>query len=175
MTTILKNICLLIILSGCPAFAQTTPARDSLLDHMAGEWILQGTIAGQETTHDIIAEWVLGHQYILLRETSREKDSDGKPSYEAMVFITLDQSLNQYNCLWLDNTGNGGLSGQAIGHASRNGNKIELLFKITDSNTFHTTFLYDQDTNTWHWKMDNEDNNKLESFARVKLTRKQTN
>ncbi len=175
MTTIFKNICLLILFSEFPAFAQTTLVRDSLLDHMAGEWTLQGTIGSQETTHDIIAEWVLGHQYILLRETSREKYSDGKPSYEAMVFITPDQTLNQYVCLWLDNTGNGGLSAQAVGHANRNGDKIEFLFKITDSNTFHTTFLYDNDTDTWQWKMDNEDNNKLESFARVKLTRKQIN
>jgi hypothetical protein len=171
MITIFRNICLLILLSDFQAFAQTNPVRDSLLDKMAGKWILQGTIGGQETTHDIIAEWVLGHQYIQLRETSREQDSNGKPSYEAVVFITWDQALNQYSCLWLDNTGNGGLSAQAVGHANRNGDRMEFLFKITDINTFHTTFLYDRDSDTWQWRMDNEENNKLESFARVKLTR----
>jgi hypothetical protein len=30
-----------------------------LLDHLAGQWILQGTIAGKRTTHDVQVEWVL--------------------------------------------------------------------------------------------------------------------
>ncbi len=171
MKTILHNILLLFLLTTCSAFSQTTPVKDSLLDQMVGKWILQGTIAGQETTHDIIVDWVLGHQYIQLKEVSREKDSNDRPIYEAIVFITRDQTLNQYTCLWLDNTGNGGLSAQAIGHASRNGDNLEFIFGISDSSTFHTTFIFDKNSNSWQWHMDSKENNTIQPFARVRLTR----
>src|SRR5208282_4812975 len=41
--------------------AQQPPVQSPLLDHLAGKWVLQGTIAGQETTHDVDADWVLDH------------------------------------------------------------------------------------------------------------------
>jgi hypothetical protein len=173
MKTILKNIFLLALIPTTCALSQTTHVTDSLLDHMVGNWILQGTIAGQVTTHDIVADWVLGHQYIQLKEISREKDTDGKPSYEAIVFITREQNKNQYTCLWLDNSGNGGLSAQSIGHANPKGDNLEFVFRINDSSTFHTTFLYDKISNSWQWQMDSKENNMQEPFARVKLTKGQ--
>ena len=172
MKTIFKSIFLLILLPTFSAFSQTVPVNDSLLDRMVGKWILQGTIAGQETTHDIIAYWVLGHQYIQIKETSREKDSEGKPSYDAIVFITWEQKLSQYTCLWLDNTGNGGLSPQAAGHANKSGDNLEFVFRISDSSTFHTTFLYDKKSDSWQWQMDSKENNVMQPFARVKLTKR---
>jgi hypothetical protein len=171
MKTILKNIFLFVLLSTCSAYSQTAPVKDSLLDNMVGKWILQGTIAGQETTHDIIADWVLGHQYVQLRETSHEKDSSDKPSYEAIIFITWEQALNQYTCLWLDNTGNGGLKAQAIGHADRNGDNIGFIFKISAGSTFNTTFSYDKSSDSWQWNMESRENDKIQPFARVKLTK----
>ncbi len=34
---------------------------DSLLERLAGKWVLKGTIAGKETIHDVTAQWVLAH------------------------------------------------------------------------------------------------------------------
>jgi len=170
MKTILIKILVFVGLTPLVAFAQQTTSQDSLLNYMVGKWVLQGSIAGMETTHDIISEWVLNHQYIQIKEVSREKDKSGKPLYEAIVYICWEQKLNQYSCLWLDNSGNGGLSTQAIGHAKANGDKIELLFDI-DGSFFHTTFVYNKVTDTWQWLMDAEENGKLEPFARVKLTK----
>ena len=104
-----------------PASAQPSTWQDPLLDHMTGKWILRGTIDGKQTTHDVVVEWVLGHQYIRLHEVSREKQASGQPAYEAIVFVGWDQPSSQYACLWLDSTGGGGLKGQAIGHAKRRG------------------------------------------------------
>ena len=171
MKTIMK-ITLCIILASYTVSAQQPIFQDSLLDHMIGKWILQGTIAGKETTHDIITEWVLGHQYVRLQEISREKKTDGEAAYEAIVFIGWDEPSSQYACLWLDVTGGGGLSAQAIGHGKRNGNEIAFLFKGSDGSIFHTPFVYDRGTDTWQWLMDGEENGKLQPFARVKLTRK---
>jgi hypothetical protein len=171
MKTIFLNITILVLLSTSTIFSQTSSVNDSLLDHMVGKWILQGKIAGQETIHDINVEWVLGHQYLQVREVSRERDADGSPSYDAIVFITLEQTQNQYKCLWLDNTGNGGLSAQAIGLSPRNADNLEFVFRISDSSTFNTTFLYDKNSDSWQWKMESRENNTIQPFALVSLTR----
>jgi hypothetical protein len=105
-------------------------------------------------------------------EVSREKDAKGQAAYEAIVFIGWDQASGQYACLWLDTTGGGGLTGQAIGHAKRDGDKIAFLFKGADGSLFHTTFVYDKSSDSWQWLMDGEEGGKLQPFARVKLTRK---
>lgn len=153
------------------SFAQQTTLQDSLLDQMAGKWVLEGAIAGQKTTHDVDAQWVLAHEYLQIHEVSREKDSTGAPAYEAIVYIGADQPPGEFACLWLDVTGGGGLNGQAIGHGKRNGNQIAFLFKGGDGSLFHTTFIHDAGNDTWQWVMDGEENGELHPFARVTLRR----
>src|SRR5512142_1995786 len=88
------------------AQAQDAPVfQDSLLDRMTGKWTLRGTIAGQQTTHDVNGAWVLGHQYVQMNEVSQEREAKGHPAYEATVFIGWDARSEDYACLWLDNTG----------------------------------------------------------------------
>jgi len=41
--------------------ASVTTFTDPLLDRLTGQWVLRGTIHGQQTAHDIDAAWVLGH------------------------------------------------------------------------------------------------------------------
>jgi hypothetical protein len=161
-----------IVLASLTVFAQKSTLQDPQLDHMVGRWVLQGTIAGSETTHDIIVEWVLGHQYIRLNEVSREKNAQGQPAYQAIVFIGWDQESSRYACLWLDSTGGGGLSAQAIGYAKPDGDSLAFVFKGKDGSIFHTTFVYNKGSDTWQWLMDGEESGKLVPFARVKLTKK---
>jgi len=148
------------------------PFQDPLLDRLIGKWVLQGTIGGAATTHDIESEWVLGHQYVRLHEVSREKNADGQAAYEAIVFIGWDQPSGTYACLWLDSTGGGGISAPAIGHAQRSGDDMAFTFKVKDGTSFHTTFAYSRSTDSWQWSMDGEEGGKLQPFARVGLTRK---
>ena len=171
MKTLFLRILIFISLTPFYLSAQQATSRDSLLEHMTGKWVLQGTIEGKQTTHDVVIEWVLDHQYLQINEVSREKKGNGKPEYEAIVYISHNSVLNSYNCLWLDNTGNDGLNGQAIGHAEANGTKLEFLFKGSDASIFHTTFAYDKSTDSWQWIMNAEMNGKLQPFASVKLTR----
>jgi hypothetical protein len=161
-----------LVLLSLPAAAQAPAFQDPFLDHMVGKWVLHGTIAEGETTHDVVAEWVLGHQYVRLHEVSREKDSQGQPAYEAIVFIGQDPApKGRYACLWLDGTGGGGLSATAIGHGRMGADRIAFLFKGGDGSLFHTTFVYGKDDDTWRWIMDGESGGKLHPFARLKLTR----
>jgi hypothetical protein len=172
------NIAILALLfvTSFSASAQEPIRRDSLLDRMSGSWTLQGAIAGHQTTHDIESEWVLNHEYLRLHETSREKNVQGQPAYEAIIFIEWEESSNEYRCLWLDSTGGGGLS-VPTAQGKRGNDEIAFLFREKDKDKdkdsgVHTTFRYSKGTDTWNWIIDNEDGGKLTSFARVKLTRK---
>jgi hypothetical protein len=171
MNAMSKIILFSVLCSPCSR-AQQTAFQDSLLEQMVGKWVLQGTIASIRTTHDVDVEWVLGHQYLQIHEISREKNPQGQPAYEAIVYIGWDRSANQYACLWLDVTGGGGLSAQAIGRAKKDGDRIEFLFKGSDGSLFHTTFAHDRDSDSWQWLMDGEVHGMLEPFARVTLVRK---
>jgi len=153
-----------------PVFAQQPTFNDALLDRFAGNWVLQGTIAKKQTTHDVSAEWVLGHQYLRIHEISREKNNKGQPAYEANVYIGWDPASGEYACVWLDTWG--GASTQSLGRAKRKGDLIPFLFTDKDGSLFHTTFLYDMGADTWEWRMDAEQNGAMKPFARVKLVRK---
>jgi hypothetical protein len=170
MRTALRIIASILLLFA-QASAQESTFQDALLDHMIGKWILRGTIGGKETIHDVTAEWVLGHQYVRLHEMSRERDTGGQAAYEAIVFIGWDKESRQYACLWLDSTGGGGLSAQSIGKAKPSGDQIPFLFKVGDS-ILHTTFEYSKRSETWQWRIDNEEAGKLQPFARVLLEKK---
>ena len=163
----IKNWLIFIAISVSPftLYAQNTPSSDTLLDHMTGKWLLKGVIGGANIEHDVTAGWVLGHQYIQLKETSRERQASGLPTYDAMIFISHNQYKNQYDCLWLDNTSNTGLSNEIIAHAKAELNKIALLFKLNDHSYFHTTLTYEVATDSWHWLMSSDENGKTEVFA----------
>jgi len=169
---IISFVTLFAVLLVSPVFAQQTSFQDPLLDQFAGKWVLRGTIDGKETTHDIEAAWVLAHQYMQIHEVSREKDAKGDPAYEAIVYIGWDQHAEEYDCLWLDVTGGGGLTGQGIGHAKRESSQIAFVFKSGGSILFHNTFVRDGGADAWRWVMDGDENGKLQPFGRLTLTRK---
>jgi hypothetical protein len=155
-----------------PAAAQSTAFRDSLLDRLAGRWVLSGEIEGKATTHDVTAEWVIAHEYLRLHEVSRERDAQGHPAYEGMVFVGVDEKTNEYVCLWLDSTGNSGLANPVIGRAPRGGEELPFVFAFPGgAGAFRTTFAYRRAGDTWQWRMDAEDHGTLQPFARVTLAR----
>jgi len=167
----LIGIALVAGMLASPAAADEPPFEDALLDRLTGEWVLQGMIAGEQWTHDITAEWVLGHQYVQIHEVSRETDDAGAPQYEARVFIGWDKPSGRYVCLWLDSTGGGGLANDVFGYAGRAEDKLAFVFG-DDAGRIHNTFAYHRGNDRWTWAIDNEQQGVREPFARVTLTRK---
>jgi hypothetical protein len=51
-----QTILILVAFVSSSVSAQQTTFQDSLFDHFIGKWVLQGTIEGKETTHDIAAD-----------------------------------------------------------------------------------------------------------------------
>jgi hypothetical protein len=151
--------------------AQQPTFRDTTLDKLVGEWVMQGMMQGKETTHDISVEWVNQHQYLCLHEVSRETKPDGTPAYEATVYIGWDASTKEYAILWLDVYGS--ITEESLGYAKSGQKNLAFLFTYRDGTKFHTTFTPGATAETWTMTMDNESKQgTLKPFARVTLTRK---
>lgn len=163
----------ILITSPFKVWSQNTPPADTLLNRLTGKWLLKGDIAGGHVEHDVTAEWVLGHQYLQIKEISREKQANGQSTYDAIIYITFDAAHNQYDCLWLDNTSNAGLSNGIIAHAKKDPNQLALLFKYNDHSYFHTTLTYNVSNSSWSWLMTSEDNGKTEGFANAVMYKSQ--
>jgi hypothetical protein len=161
---------LVLLLSTAPAFAQQATFNDSLIDHLAGTWVLTGQMDKGQVTHDFTAEWVLAHQYLEIQEVSRQKNKDGSPVYQAKVFIGWDAGKKIYDCVWLDDYGS--ISTQSLGYAKPNGNSIAFVFQNRDdAGSFHTTFTWHSESSTWSMDMDNvTPDGKIKPFARTTLT-----
>ena len=143
----------------------------NLLDHLVGSWVLKGKIAGKQTTHDVQAHWILHHEYLELREVSREKDNHGEPAYEAAILVSWDPKINQYACLWLDSTAGGALTSQITCRAKPSDDSIPFVFAISPTDSIHTTFRYREATDTWQWLIDTVAGEKVEQFADVELSK----
>lgn len=179
-------IFVLALLAPPTMLAQQPPVNSPLLDHLAGKWLLEGTIAGQQTKHNIDAEWVLDHHYLRIHEVSQEQKADGQPQYEAMVFIAWneqimigqtkpDQTKNDqakhYSCAWLDVYGS--FSAASIGVGPPSENELAFVFKNEKGEPdFSNDFVYDAKTDTWSDALDNIVNGTKKEFGRVKLTRR---
>ena len=165
-----RLLALLILCSSTAASAQQPPVNSPLLDHLVGKWVLQGAIAGKDTTHDVTAEWVLDHHYVMIHEISREQNAKGDPQYQATIYIAWNEATKDYACVWLDVYG--GLNSTSIGVASPKENVLPFVFKDEKGEvSFKNDFVYDTKTSTWEWRMDNIVNGVAKPFGRVKLTR----
>jgi len=154
-----------------PAAAQTADPQLELLDRMTGHWVLRGVIAKKQTTHDIDVAWVLNKEYVQIHEVSREKDAQGRPAYDAIIYIAWNPKLGEYSCLWLDNTATWDFKATGIGHAKPAADRIALRFQDPDGGIDRTTFAYDRKAGSWSWTIDSESKGKTTRFADVKLTR----
>jgi hypothetical protein len=165
-----RFVLLAAIFTALTVRAQQAPVSSPLLDHLAGKWLMQGTVGKQAATHEFDAEWVIDHHYLLFHEVSREKNDKVEPQYEAMVFIGWNEKTKQYACVWMDVYG--GATVESIGLATPKENELAFVFRDEHGETsFTNTFTYDPKTNTWDDRLDNVVKGKAEPFARFKLTK----
>jgi len=151
--------------------AQETPINSPLLDHFVGQWVLRAVVHGAPTTHDVTAQWVLGHHYLEIRETSRDRTAAGAPQYEARVFIARDDHPLQYASVWLDVYG--GLATESIGYATPASNHLRFVFRDAHGNVdFINDVVYTASANSWEWRMFNVSHGVSTPFSIMHLTRR---
>lgn len=144
-------------------------AAHAVLEKLVGHWVLTGTISRQQTTHHVDAEWILQDNYVRLAETSRERDANGKPQYEAVILIGWLK--DHYVCFWFDNTEVA--SGDITGRAAFAPDAIPLEFRDSKGVlSFTNTFVYDRAHDTWEWRMANVKDGTSTPFALVSLHRR---
>lgn len=156
-----------LFLVSTAARAQQPTPQTALLDHLAGNWVAEGTFGDDPTVHDLSAAWVMNHQYLRLRVVSRETGSDGKPDYEATIFIQWDSAAKQYRCAWIDTAG---ISSDSLGNATSSANQIPFVFKTAQGVT-HTTFTYNAQSGQWEIELASEDNGAITPYFHATLTR----
>ncbi len=123
-----------------------------LLDRMIGRWVLSGVIAGQNTVHDVDASWVLQGNYVRITETSRERDTSGRPAYEAIVYVGW--TGERYVCFWFDNTEVASVPITCSARAAPD--LIALEFRDQSGTlTFTNMFAYRRADDSWEWRMAN--------------------
>lgn len=145
-------------------------AQRDMLEHMVGRWVLTGEIAGEATTHDVEATWVLQGICVRITEVSRERGADGLPAYEATIFVGWLERANRYVCIWLDNTEVA--SGEVTCLAPHTPDAIPFEFRDGEGALIFTnTFSYDRTHDTWQWRMVNTTNGREDVFGVVTLAR----
>lgn len=166
-----KMLCLAVVTLAFagPTEAEQPTLQDALLDKLQGAWVITGTVAGEKTVDDLDVEWVNQHQYLRLHEVSRDRRPNGRPRYEATVYIGWNQPTAKYGIVWLDDFG--GLSTQSIGLAVKTGDQLPFVFTNPDGSFTRTTMTYDPATKGWTWTIDEDRAGKLSRFASLTLTR----
>jgi hypothetical protein len=143
------------------------------MDRMVGEWVMTGTIAGEQVTHDVHAEWILDRRYVRIHEVSRERDEKGKLAYEAWIDVAWDAANAEYVIMWLDNTETTNFAEEGVGHGKPDGDRIPFVWSLADGSGIRNTFAYDREGDTWSWTIDNvEKSGNPVVFARLLLRRK---
>jgi hypothetical protein len=163
-------VALALVCSSAPLFAQGLHP-DSLFPRLVGNWVLRGTIARQQTVHDVNFKWLLGREYVEMHEVSRERAPNGTPAYEAVVLFGRDPATGAYACIWMDNTAAVAFPPAGTGRGYVAGDSVSFLFPYSATTSFHTTFLYDASKDSWQWHMDNDSSGVRRPFARATLTR----
>src|SRR3954452_13810017 len=124
---------------------------DSLFPRLVGRWVLRGTIARQQTVHDVTFDWLLGREYVQMHEVTRDRATNGTPAYEAVVLFGRDPKTGAYACVWMDNTAAAAFPPEGTCRRSVTGDSISFLFRDDPTTSFHTTFLYDRTKESWQW------------------------
>jgi len=160
---------LLVVASGS-AFAQLpSPWNDSLVDHMAGSWKAEGQVLGHDAHHEIQAEWVLNHQFLRIHEKTAASAAKTEKPYEAIWFLGYDPVSEKYVLHLMDIFG--ARYSETLGWGWLMGNQLKFVFDYPDG-PFHTNFLWNPDSGTWQWQMEQKGKDgKWAPFGDLKLTK----
>lgn len=147
--------------------AQTPPWRDELVDHMVGNWKMEGTVMGSDAHHEVQADWVLNHQFLQIHEKTASDAPAAEHRYEATWFLGYDPVSERYVLHLLDVFG--ARFSETLGYGTPDGDAIRFVFEYPDG-PFHTTFRWSSEKNSWQWLMEQKNKEgKWTNFADLRL------
>ncbi len=166
----MKSGVALFTLLSLTALAQAPAVwQDSLVDHLAGAWKLEGTVMGNNAHHDVQADWVLNHQFLRIQEKTSANAPAAEHAYDSIWYLGYDSISERYVLHLMDVFG--GRFSETLGYGTRDGNQIRFVFEYPDG-PFHNTYRWNVAENSWQWLMEQKDKNgKWVLFANLKLTK----
>jgi hypothetical protein len=126
---------------------------DDLLDHLVGKWDVSAVVNGQTFTLDREAEWVMDHQYLRLREKSREVIPWLKVPFERTIFIGYNHDRKQYIVYEL--TVHGGdvpHKPEGFSYATRAGNELTIDHMSGPNVVGRSRWTWDPQAASWHFQ-----------------------
>ena len=161
---------LIAALAPMHALAQRPPEwHDEFIDHLAGAWKIEGQVLGREAHHDVVAEWVLNHQFLRIREKTAASAPASERRYEAIWFLGYDPVSERYVLHLFDIFGT--RYSETLGYGARDGNAIRFVFEYPDG-PFHNTYRWLPEKGAWQWLLEEKNKEgKWITFADFKLTR----
>lgn len=158
------------LLLALPVIAQApAPWHDTLVDHLAGSWKLEGKVMGNAAHHDVQADWVLNRQFLRIQEKTSANAPAGERSYDSIWYLGYDAISERYVMHLMDVFG--GRFSETLGYGTRDANQIRFVFDYPDG-PFHNTYHWNEKENSWQWVMEQKGKDgKWTSFADLKLTK----
>lgn len=153
-----------------PLIGQAAPEwHDNLVDHMAGQWSMEGRVLGREAHHQVQADWILNHQFLRIHEETSATAPAGEHRYEAFWFLGYDSIRQQYVLHLMDVYG--ARYSETLGYGTRTGDELRFVFDYPDG-PFRTTYKWDSAIGTWQWIMKQKGKDgKWTPFADLKLSK----
>ncbi len=125
-----------------PRVGSPVSADEAYLDHLQGEWWMEGTLGGKPVRYRAHGERALQGGFLRLHMI----DAAARPQYEADVYIGFDAKAHDFVAHWLDRFGAAGARVVATGQ--RDGERLILTFPYAEG-AFRDTFTFDPKSGTW--------------------------
>lgn len=126
---------------------------DDLLDRLVGKWHVTAVVHGHNFTLDREAEWVLSHQYLRIREKSREVVPWLKIPFERTIYIGYNPRSKRYVVHELNVHGaDVPFEPEGFSYATRAGNALEIVHRNRDDVFGIARWTWNPDATTWHFQ-----------------------
>jgi hypothetical protein len=123
---------------------------DDLLDKMVGEWVVDVNVYGHQFTSDREAEWVLSHQFLRIREKSREVVPWLKVPFERVMYIGYNHGKQRYVVYELNVHGaDVPFEPEGFAYGQRSGNQLAVEHKNGAKVMAKSRLLWDPASKTW--------------------------
>jgi hypothetical protein len=124
--------------------------HDDLLDRLVGQWEVTAVVHGQRFTLDRDAEWVLNHQYLRIREKTREVVPWLKVPFERVIFIGYNHRSRRY--VVQEMTVHGAdvpLEPEGFAYASRTGDELTVDIMNGAEVFIRARWTWDRESSSW--------------------------
>jgi hypothetical protein len=160
----------LLVLAGVASAQQPATWNDDLVNKLAGTWSLQGTVMGRPAHHIVTARWVLGHQFLEVREQTAPEAPATESRYDSLWFLGYDEVSERYVLHLMDVFG--ARFSEVLGFGTRDGNDLRFIFEYPDG-PFRNRWRWIPQSKSWQWHLEQKDKSgKWSVFAEVELMRR---